>query len=192
MATDYLAEQWKSVNGFPAYEISNLGRLRRKPGLNGGHAGLVTHVQVCPKGGYLQYRMRLNTKKTARYIHRLVAEHFVDGWMPDLHVHHKDGDITNNTAENLQWLSKQEHDKRHFEEKEPAAGLRFGRWTVIERIPLSRGLCRVRCNCGREYKRAMGALKRGSTHECFVCSNQRKALLPKRPRKAKLIAAGSR
>lgn len=50
-------------------------------------------------------------------LHRLVAEAFI-GSVEGLEVHHKDRDKENNRADNLEVLTKAEHDKRHRELEE--------------------------------------------------------------------------
>lgn len=177
MAEDYSSERWCEVNGFPAYEISNYGRLRRKPGSPGGHCGLVKYVQVCPKGGYLQYRMRLNGKKTARYIHRLVAEHFVEGQRPGYEVHHIDEDKTNNKASNLTWLESTTHKRGHI--KHDVIGKAYNSWTIKERLNYGVGMCRAECECGRMFERPVASIIHGRSVECRYCSNAKKAVLPR-------------
>ena len=183
-------EQWRPVVGFDAYEISNLGRLRRKPGLNGGGAGIITHVQVA-KGGYCQYRMRIEEpgrtcktrKKTARYIHRLVAEHFVPGQAEGLQVNHKDGDKANNRADNLEWVTPKENIEHACQTGltpqwlGDVAGQQVNGWKIIERVGTSNKV-RAQCHCGRVFIRSAGA-KLMSSKECYWCSNARKAKLPR-------------
>ena len=58
------------------------------------------------RGGYLMVILWKNSNAKGMYVHRLVAEAFVDnphGWQQ---VHHKDGDKTNNAASNLVWFNK--------------------------------------------------------------------------------------
>lgn len=55
--------------------------------------------------GYKKVAVGFNGKTKNKYIHRLVAECFLPN--PDnlSQVNHKDGDKTNNTVENLEWVS---------------------------------------------------------------------------------------
>ena len=65
-----------------------------------------------PIGKYQYYRETGNFKNL---MHRYVWE-FYNGKIPDgYEIHHKDGDHANNTIENLQCLSKVEHQKLHSE-----------------------------------------------------------------------------
>lgn len=54
----------------------------------------------------------LRNSRTGQYIHREVVENNIGRkLLPDEHVHHKDGDNTNNSIENLMIVSNSEHRK---------------------------------------------------------------------------------
>ena len=67
-------EIWKTIDEAPNYEISNLGRVKNKKtqrALNPGAYGAT---------GYKQVNMAIpaeGNKQRKRYIHRLVAQHFI-------------------------------------------------------------------------------------------------------------------
>lgn len=87
----------KTVNGYPAYTVSSDGVVigaRGKPLKPDLNSVGYQRITLCKDG---------KTKRV--FIHRLVAEHFVDN--PDLHkyVNHIDGCRTNNNAGNLEWCS---------------------------------------------------------------------------------------
>ena len=48
------------------------------------------------------------------FIHRLVAQHFCEGYQKDLVVNHKDGNKLNNCANNLEWVTRSENDLHAF------------------------------------------------------------------------------
>ena len=58
--------------------------------------------------GYLKYDICTNGKRTTYKIHRLVAQYFVPNPKPEIYneVNHKDGDRTNNNADNLEWCDR--------------------------------------------------------------------------------------
>lgn len=93
--------QWKPVVGFENYyEVSNLGDVRslrsgrlRKPVKNSQN-GYLTMV-LCGK----------DIKKTV-YVHRLVAEAFVENPHGLDFINHKDENKLNNRADNLEWCTK--------------------------------------------------------------------------------------
>lgn len=62
------------------------------------------------KSKYLSYNFYPNKKKTIKvYIHRLVAEHFLENPNALRDVHHKDSNPLNNDVSNLQWLSHKDN-----------------------------------------------------------------------------------
>lgn len=102
---DLDGEVWKDLLGYEGYyEVSNLARIRN----------FVTKEFVkCHLNKKLnRYEVHLykdGVRKTHKRC-RLVAHAFCDGFDPDLRntVNHKDGDTTNDVAENLEWASQLE------------------------------------------------------------------------------------
>lgn len=93
--------EWRVIEGFENYEVSDAGDVRR------GDRILKGTIQLC-KGGYKRIRVDL-TKEGARkncIVARLVAEAFLPN--PDNHpeVDHIDQDSTNNHVSNLRWASR--------------------------------------------------------------------------------------
>ena len=60
---------------------------------------------------------RVKINKENRLIHRLVAEAFIPNPENKAEVHHKDKNPHNNRAENLMWLSSEEHRAEHQEDE---------------------------------------------------------------------------
>ena len=60
-------EEWKHINGYEDYEISNYGRIRKDFKLK----------QINASDGYLKTTLTKNGEKQYVYVHRLVAEHFL-------------------------------------------------------------------------------------------------------------------
>ena len=58
---------------------------------------------------YRSYTFYRNKKNTKHYVHRLVAEHFLENPHGLRDVHHKDSNVFNNDVSNLEWLSHQEN-----------------------------------------------------------------------------------
>jgi len=99
----------KQIEGFNDYKVSNIGDVysekynkfkKLKPRLNS--KGYL-YVNLCVKGKY-----------SSKIIHRLVAEHFVEGYEEGLVVNHKDGNKTNNHYSNLEWCTLSENSKHSF------------------------------------------------------------------------------
>lgn len=59
--------------------------------------------------GYLRVQLYKNKKAKKFYIHRLVAEHFLENPMNYKVVNHKDGNKYNNSVENLEWCTQKQN-----------------------------------------------------------------------------------
>ena len=102
---------WKTLKENNKYEISDTGLVRRidtKQTLSG-----------CITSGYRSVKLTFNNSKQKRfYVHRLVAEHFINNPDPKnkTFVNHKDGNKLNNCVENLEWMSPRENNLHYYRE----------------------------------------------------------------------------
>lgn len=99
-----MIERWIDVKDNPAYEVSNLGNVRKKS------TGQLLRTSLNRKGGYERVAMN----GTHKYVHRLVADSFYDGDHSNMDVNHIDGDKHNNKLSNLEWCTRQENIKHAF------------------------------------------------------------------------------
>lgn len=108
--TAYSNEAWRDIQGYEGYyQISSFGRVRSLDRyLRAVHnsvqikRGQIIKQTLMPNG-YLMVGLNKNMKRIAKYVHRLVAEAFIDNPGRYKEVNHKDEDKTNNTAGNLEW-----------------------------------------------------------------------------------------
>jgi hypothetical protein len=67
-------------------------------------------IKPCKKdNGYLYVSLTKNRIRNNKYIHRLVAEAFINQQDGKNVVNHKDYDVTNNKADNLEWVTPKEN-----------------------------------------------------------------------------------
>lgn len=114
------SEEWKPIVGYPGYEVSNLGNVRRV-------SVLQLKQQINPRGRKTVCLYGPNGKKYAR-VHCLVAAAFIGARAPGMEINHKDGDRLNNTAANLEYLTADEN-REHARK----LGLYIGRPTTLLR-----------------------------------------------------------
>lgn len=102
-------EQWRKIPDFPAYSISDHGRVRRDVGGGGAVPGRILKYNLMTSGYYCVQLWR-DSKPHPRSIHRLVAQAFLaepDYGQTD--VAHNDGDRLNNYVSNLRWATRTEN-----------------------------------------------------------------------------------
>lgn len=108
-------EIWKDVIGYEKYyQVSNTGKVRSKNmKCWNGRAWFDKKGKELSQNsdnigkGYLFVNM--GKGKGVTKVHRLVAEHFVNGQKQGLEVNHIDGNTKNNNAENLEWITHKEN-----------------------------------------------------------------------------------
>ena len=118
-------EVWKDIKNYEGeYQISNLGRVKsldriiRNEGLKGGHKFYIKKEQLLNptqhKHGYYQVGLNREHKKKMFLVHRLVAEAFCRNPNNYKEINHIDGNKTNNSAENLEWVNHSENMKHAY------------------------------------------------------------------------------
>jgi hypothetical protein len=103
-----MTQEWKDVVGYEGvYQVSNLGEIRRILAYEA--RATRTLVPAMTKSGYLTVSLWHCNKGKSLYVHRVVCEAF-HGTQPGYWCNHKDGNRTNNCADNLEWLLPRENE----------------------------------------------------------------------------------
>lgn len=101
-----MAEQWKNIQGYNGYQVSNMGRVLAKEGDS------TKQIKPYEKDhGYLCVDLYKNGQRSGKRVHILVAEAFVSGKKEGYTVDHKDRNRHNNKASNLVWASTSDQNK---------------------------------------------------------------------------------
>lgn len=97
-------EIFREIDGFPDYEVSNLGRVCSFKG---------KYPKILKPGkhqcGYLYVILYNGGKHVTKKVHRLVAEAFIPNLENKPTVNHIDENKENNVAENLEWVTRREN-----------------------------------------------------------------------------------
>lgn len=122
--------KWKDINGFEGiYLISDHGEVMSYKKLR--PMILKNRVNAF---GYYHVSLRKNGKGIEKLVHRLVAEHFIDGKSKET-VNHIDGNKINNHVSNLEWATREEQMTHAYKNnlKTPVRGHTNGNSVLTEK-----------------------------------------------------------
>lgn len=111
-------EIWRDIDGYAGYyQVSNKGRIRSldrtiffSDGRVRKYAGQILKRNSKTSSGYKQCILKVNGVSKYAYIHRLVAQAFIDNPENKKEVNHINGDKNDNSVENLEWVTASEND----------------------------------------------------------------------------------
>lgn len=99
---------WKQVAGWPEYEVSDSGSVRRVSAARGTTRRVLRGWTT--GRGYIAVGLTVGDRIAKPFVHRLVCEAFHGPRpSPDHYVAHWDGDKRNNAAVNLRWATVPEN-----------------------------------------------------------------------------------
>jgi hypothetical protein len=98
-------EEWRVVEGFIEYEVSNMGNVRRD--------GKVLK-SIISNNGYMIIGLYTNSTCKTKTIHKLVALAFIPNPDNKLTIDHIDRNKLNNRVENLRWATYSEQNINSF------------------------------------------------------------------------------
>jgi hypothetical protein len=101
-------ENWKKIQGFENYSVSDMGRVRNDKTSRMMKTPLSGH-------GYNQLNLVGSNGKKLWKVHRLVALCFIENPQNKPYVNHLDGNKQNNNVKNLEWSTESENIKHALE-----------------------------------------------------------------------------
>lgn len=102
----------KRINGYENYSITDDGKVISYNSYSHKEPRQLSSW-IC-NSGYETVGLCKNNNVKNKMIHRLVAEHFVDGWFDGAVVNHIDGNKLNNNASNLEWVTISENTRHGY------------------------------------------------------------------------------
>lgn len=133
-------EDWKCLRDYPEYEISTLGRVRNAKKHNKDEKDHIRVPDINSKG-YARLRLVRDGKIIRKFVHRLVAETFLENPENKEMVDHINGDHKDNRLCNLRWSTRSENmlngkvrkDKKHTTLRNVIKNGKHYRWKVCVR-----------------------------------------------------------
>lgn len=123
-----MTEKWVDIKGYEGiYQISSHGRVkrlahtahyRREPGSRTPKTYSYDEMYIKPhenSAGYLRVTLWKNQEPKRFFVHRLVANYFVDRGEGREVINHIDGDKKNNHYKNLEWVTRSENSRHALE-----------------------------------------------------------------------------
>jgi hypothetical protein len=107
-----MTEKWIQILYAPNYEISNLGNIKN---IKTNKFITINYDRLKQTNSRARPMLSINSKTKGYYLHRIVAEHFIENSNKLPEVNHKDGDCYNNNSSNLEWISKEDNMKHASE-----------------------------------------------------------------------------
>jgi len=117
-------ENWKAIEGFEAYEVSDLGRVRRIKQGNSNNSKVGRISKQYPTRGYLYVKLTLNGKQWGKLVHVLVAKAFLPNPLNLPEVNHL-GSKSDCRASMLKWISIEDHGRDRARRGQAGDGVYF-------------------------------------------------------------------
>lgn len=118
-------EEWRSIDSYDGYEVSNLGRVRswwKTQRHRRTRRDSPVVLSGTMNGRYRRFCISVNGRMSYKFAHHVVAEAFHGHRPTGMWVLHRNGDTTDNRADNLYWGTP----KQNAEDREAHGNTLFG------------------------------------------------------------------
>ena len=106
-------EIWKTIEDYPNYQVSNLGRIKSKKRLKENHNGLQIVpekiIKQCIRNGYKCVTLWKNGIGKTLNTHKIIAIAFIPNTENKPCIDHINTNKTDNRVENLRWVTYKEN-----------------------------------------------------------------------------------
>ena len=118
-----MSERWVAIDGYHDYEVSSLGRIASKKG-----RGRMLRPGTSKAGYRVVALYDGKGNKRSHNVHRLVAQHFLPDFDPELEVNHERGAVAGDAVDNLKMATTQQNIQHSFAvlKRKPSALGKFG------------------------------------------------------------------
>ena len=125
---------WRPIKGYEGlYEISNLGKIKS----NFRQGSTTDFLKISNNGnGYMMVRLCKNGKAKKYYLHRLLAQTFIDNPEDKPQVNHINENRSDNRLENLEWVTQKENNNHGNHNLNAAISKRSGKAKKIVQLDL--------------------------------------------------------
>ncbi len=113
MATGIINEEWRSIDGYINYQVSNIGRVRN------ADTGKILKPKI-EDNGYYRIGLRKDGDRKFFSIHRLVAHEFIENPDGKHFVDHIDNNRANNCFNNLRWVFLKDNQGNRLKQQKPS------------------------------------------------------------------------
>lgn len=122
-------ETWKQIKGYDDYFVSDQGRVKSVKKRFGKIPTETILKEQNIWTGYKRVTLVQNSKSKSIFVHRLVAEAFLENPENKPIINHINGDISDNRLENIEWCTQKENSNRSEKVKN---GERYNSIKVID------------------------------------------------------------
>ena len=112
-------EHWIELDEFTNYQVSNLGRVKKKKctiiysnGIKYDYKEKLLKPDISK--GYFRVNLSKNNFQKKFLVHRLVAKYFLENKLNKPCVNHIDGNKLNNIVDNLEWCTYSENERHSY------------------------------------------------------------------------------